>query len=145
MSIGMDAERLQPISIELGVPLYERFSEEWAATFLKLDMQTLQKLRNQREIGFLSLPGEKVEYFGAHILKYLLSIDTNAQKKKIDFEDTILRMPDVSKISGLSRTTIWRYEQAGRFPERVSLGGGSVGWYKSEIDNWVASRRKKAF
>jgi prophage regulatory protein len=36
---------------------------------------------------------------------------------------------------------ILRLEKAGKFPRRIRLGQNRVGWYLSEIEAWVASRR----
>lgn len=55
--------------------------------------------------------------------------------------DRILRMPEVSKRAGISVATIYRRVAAGEFPAPVSLGGKSVGWKKSDLDAWVASRK----
>jgi prophage regulatory protein len=52
----------------------------------------------------------------------------------------ILRKPTVVDRVGLSDTTIWRLERAGRFPKRVQLGANSIGWIEREIDDWIAQR-----
>ncbi|MFN0305384.1 MAG: helix-turn-helix transcriptional regulator [Burkholderiales bacterium] len=54
----------------------------------------------------------------------------------------ILRFPDVRGRTGLSRPTTWRLERAGKFPARVQLGGGggAVGWFEHEIEEFLASR-----
>jgi prophage regulatory protein len=52
----------------------------------------------------------------------------------------VLRIADVMKITGLGRTTLWQLERAGDFPKRVKLVGRTVGWYASEVTNWVAAR-----
>jgi len=44
------------------------------------------------------------------------------------------------RITGISRTSIWRLERAGKFPQRIELIGGRVGWQSKEIKNWVNSR-----
>ena len=54
--------------------------------------------------------------------------------------ETILRLPEVTKAAGLSRTTIWRLERAVHFPKRRQLGPNSVGWLASEIENWATTR-----
>jgi prophage regulatory protein len=41
---------------------------------------------------------------------------------------------------GLSRTTIWRMENYGSFPKRVSLGANSVGWKLNEINEWLKNK-----
>ncbi len=43
-------------------------------------------------------------------------------------------------MTGLSRTTLWRMENKGEFPRRVSLGENSVGWRLSEVENWMRER-----
>lgn len=54
----------------------------------------------------------------------------------------VIRRPEVLKITGLSPATIWRMEQDGRFPKRVSLGKNSCGWLSSEIDAWYDNLTK---
>ena len=54
--------------------------------------------------------------------------------------DQILRQPSVTAITGLSRSTVWRLERAGQFPSRRRLGPQAVGWIRSEIEAWIASR-----
>ncbi len=52
----------------------------------------------------------------------------------------ILRFPAVHKATGLSRTTIWRLERDGLFPNRRHLSANTVGWPRSEVEEWVAGR-----
>ena len=52
----------------------------------------------------------------------------------------ILRIDDLSDLTGLSRATIWRMERAGEFPKRIQLSRGTVGWIEDEIRDWIASR-----
>jgi prophage regulatory protein len=55
----------------------------------------------------------------------------------------ILRMPDVLRMTGLSRTTLWRRVRAGQFPRPIRLGGPqsrAVGWLKEEVEEWILSR-----
>ena len=61
------------------------------------------------------------------------------QVRAISF-DGILSSEDVELVSSYSRTTIWREERAGRFPKRVQLSPGRVGWLGSEIRDWIKSR-----
>lgn len=50
---------------------------------------------------------------------------------------TILRLPDVKKRTGLSRSTIYLRISEGGFPKPISLGGRAVGWLDSEISEWL--------
>lgn len=55
--------------------------------------------------------------------------------------DRLLKFAEVSKITGLSRTTVWRYESAGIFPKRRRIGmGNRCAWLESEVVKWVTSR-----
>ena len=46
---------------------------------------------------------------------------------------TILRLPEVKRSTGLSRSTIYLRIAEGTFPKSVSLGGRAVGWLEAEI------------
>jgi prophage regulatory protein len=50
---------------------------------------------------------------------------------------SILRLPEVKKITGLSRSTIYLRISEGRFPKPVSLGGRAVGWLEAEVQQWL--------
>ena len=52
----------------------------------------------------------------------------------------ILRFPEVEEKIGLSRSTVWRLEKTGKFPQRVRIGLRGIGWYESEIDDFLANR-----
>ena len=52
----------------------------------------------------------------------------------------ILRWREIAPIVGCSRMTIARMEKTGTFPQRIRIGNGSVGWLKTEVENWLAQR-----
>ena len=52
----------------------------------------------------------------------------------------ILRLPEVKKSTGLSRSTIYLRIAEGTFPKAVSLGGRAVGWLEAEIQEWLQQR-----
>ena len=52
----------------------------------------------------------------------------------------MLRFAEVIKVTGLSRTTIWRRVRSGKFPAPLSLGENSCGWPEPAITEWLASR-----
>ncbi len=51
-----------------------------------------------------------------------------------------IREPECQNITGLSRTTRWRLEKAGKFPVRRHMSQNTIGWLSSEIEEWVQSR-----
>lgn len=54
--------------------------------------------------------------------------------------DRILRIHEVRKRTGLSRTTIWRMARKKKFPRAVQLSEFLRGWKESEIAEWINSR-----
>ncbi|RFP23895.1 AlpA family transcriptional regulator [Duganella sp. BJB476] len=57
--------------------------------------------------------------------------------------ESIMRLPEVLEMTGLSRSFIYKAIQDGSFPDRVSLGVRAVGWKASEIVDWVNNRAAK--
>jgi prophage regulatory protein len=67
-------------------------------------------------------------------------VDQSSQAQK--FTDPILRLRDVERATGLSRTTVWRERLAGRFPQPVRLTATICGWRASDLNAWLNSRRQ---
>ena len=60
-------------------------------------------------------------------------------------EPRILRTRDVLRITGISRSTLWRRIRDGSFPAGFRLGGrGSrcVGWREGDVLAWLESRER---
>jgi prophage regulatory protein len=53
----------------------------------------------------------------------------------------IMRRKEVLKVTGLSASTQWREEKAGRFPARRHISIGIVGWLSSDVEKWLANRQ----
>lgn len=53
--------------------------------------------------------------------------------------DKLLSFPQVKELTGLSRTTVWRYEQQDKFPQHVTLSSRCIRWRESEVKNWIAA------
>jgi prophage regulatory protein len=54
--------------------------------------------------------------------------------------EKILRVTEVLKLTGLSRTTVWRMIQLDEFPTPVALGRRAVGWRASDVETWISGR-----
>ena len=54
--------------------------------------------------------------------------------------DWIMRLPEVKRVSGLGRSTIYALQKSGEFPAAISLGANSVGWLASEVYQWLQDR-----
>ncbi|EBL8440570.1 helix-turn-helix transcriptional regulator [Salmonella enterica] len=57
--------------------------------------------------------------------------------------DRIVREEECRELSGLCRTARYVREKAGTFPARRNIGGRSVGWMLSEIQEWQKTRQKQ--
>lgn len=56
----------------------------------------------------------------------------------------IARFTEVSHISGLARTSIYRLIKDGKFPAPIKIGERAVGWRLDEITSWLESRTRGA-
>jgi len=126
----------------MGVSLYQRFTFLEASLFLRCPVADLQSLVDDSKLEYIKLTDKQTEFFGYQLIQYLLSaIQAPAANPGPDPEgDQILRAKYVHGLTGLSRTTIWRMERKGSFPARVPLSAGSVGWRKSQVDEWIKNR-----
>lgn len=56
----------------------------------------------------------------------------------------VYRRPEVERITGLSRSTIYSMIAEGTFPKPIKLSKRAVGWSASEISDWFNQRRDTA-
>lgn len=52
----------------------------------------------------------------------------------------ILRLKAVMEMTGLARSTIYKYIAEGQFPKQTKLGVRCVGWLHEEIEEWLICR-----
>tara|TARA_A100001035_G_scaffold222983_1_gene183410 strand:+ start:2713 stop:2925 length:213 start_codon:yes stop_codon:yes gene_type:complete len=58
-------------------------------------------------------------------------------------DDYFLRLPQVLEITGIkSRTTLWEWRKAGKFPEPIRLCTKIVVWKKTEVLEWMSYKVK---
>ena len=57
-------------------------------------------------------------------------------------EGRIVRLKEVVRMVGLSRSTVYSYLSEGKFPKPRSLGPRSVGWLDTEIHDWIFGNGK---
>ena len=55
-------------------------------------------------------------------------------------QEAMLRLPEVKRRSGLSRSTIYHLIDQGKFPRQVPLSARAVGWPESSISSWINDR-----
>ena len=49
----------------------------------------------------------------------------------------LLRLSDVTKLTGLSRATVYRLVEKDRFPRPRRIGDRAVAWVNSEVEGWA--------
>lgn len=54
----------------------------------------------------------------------------------------LLRPKEVARMVGLSRVSLWRLEQAGKFPQRRKLSTNRVAWLTEEVEDWIRTRER---
>ena len=52
----------------------------------------------------------------------------------------LLRFPAVRERTGLSRSTIWRLERHGDFPQHRRISANAVAWVEGEVMGWIQSK-----
>lgn len=54
----------------------------------------------------------------------------------------IIRLKEVIDLTGLARSTIYKFISGDLFPKPISLGDRCVGWLESEVHDWILSKIK---
>jgi len=57
--------------------------------------------------------------------------------------DKIMRLKEVLKVTGHGRSTWYTLLKEGRVPRSVQLGDRNVGWFESEIQQYIEDLRAK--
>lgn len=55
-------------------------------------------------------------------------------------EISIIRLPEVQRRTGLSRSSIYAMVSRKEFPSPVRLGKRSAGWVEGEVQEWLVGR-----
>ena len=72
-------------------------------------------------------------------LSRLLAARTQAATPKAPAR--LIRRPELEAMTGLPKSTLYDYLQAGTFPAPVKLSASSVAWRLSEVEAWIESRQ----
>ncbi|WP_176470612.1 helix-turn-helix transcriptional regulator [Vibrio metoecus] len=52
----------------------------------------------------------------------------------------LIRFREVLAMTGLSRSSMYRFIEENQFPAQVQLGGRAVAWVESEVQEWIQQR-----
>ena len=56
-------------------------------------------------------------------------------------DQTLLRRPEVEKLTGKCRSSIYSDIQKGLFPAPVKIGARAVAWRRKHVLDWIAMRK----
>jgi prophage regulatory protein len=62
-----------------------------------------------------------------------------------DTTPEMLRVSDVLKRTGMSRTSLYRKLREGTFPAPFELGSNAIGWPAPLVADWIASRPRRTY
>ncbi|WP_413284191.1 AlpA family transcriptional regulator [Vibrio sp. MA40-2] len=66
--------------------------------------------------------------------------------KQLPTSSRLMRLKEVIQVTGISRSSLYKYLNEGQFPPPVSLGARSIAWVDHEIQAWITTKmnhRKK--
>ncbi len=52
----------------------------------------------------------------------------------------LIRFREVLTMTGLSRSSLYRFIDENQFPPQVQLGGRAVAWVEGEVQDWIKMR-----
>ena len=55
-------------------------------------------------------------------------------------KENLIRLREVMKITGFSRSQIYKLINIGEFPKQIQISPGSVAWLESELETWMKER-----
>ena len=56
----------------------------------------------------------------------------------------LLKMDEVTRRTGLSRSSIAAAERAGKFPQRIKVTAKACAYLESEVNSWILERAQNA-
>ena len=56
-------------------------------------------------------------------------------------EKRVLSLKMVLNRVPISRTTLWRLERKGLFPQRIQISENRVGWIEEDVTAWIETKK----
>lgn len=73
-------------------------------------------------------------------IQYSEALKNALAKKRDTGQKRVLRLKDITKRVGISKTAIYQLIKQGDFPQSFSLGGRMVAWLETDIEAFIESR-----
>ncbi|CAG9425489.1 AlpA family transcriptional regulator [Providencia vermicola] len=62
---------------------------------------------------------------------------------ELNTENRLLRLPEVTLLTGLPTSTIYLKMKSNDFPKQMKIGSRSVAWLESEINEWIINNARR--
>ena len=105
------------IAKSMGISLYQRFSVNEASLFLRCQASEVEHLAETGILSYMKVANTSLQFFGYQLLGYLLDNVTDNKLPAVSqnsLPERIIRAKEVTELTGLSRTTLWRMEKTGK-------------------------------
>lgn len=63
--------------------------------------------------------------------------------RELNTENRLLRLPEVTLLTGLPTSTIYLKMKSNDFPKQMKIGSRSVAWLESEINEWIINNARR--
>ena len=70
------------------------------------------------------------------------SYTTRKLNEKSDLDDRIIRPKELAKMLSLSIYTLYRMQNEDQLPPKIQISSSTVGWLRSDIEEWLISRKQ---
>lgn len=51
----------------------------------------------------------------------------------------LMRLPEVQRMTGMGRSTIWKRSREGTFPAPIKQGPRTTAWVEGQVVGWIAA------
>jgi prophage regulatory protein len=67
-------------------------------------------------------------------------LDVSSKETNVEASPLCINFENLEKVTGLSRTSLWRRVKDGTFPAPIRLGPNRVAWNMDEVRAWLDNR-----
>jgi len=101
-------------------------------------------LRETIEEAVRKVIREELEDFKEEILNSISprSKYCNVTKDRNQLASKIIRPKELANMLSMSISTLYRMQHEDKLPPKVKMGSRAVGWLRSDIEEWLISRKQ---
>ena len=93
-------DNLKAIALDMGIKLFCRYDEDEASSIMDISKPTLQRRRNEGKIGYIQITERRVQYFGKHLVEFIL----NQEQRPSDNSNDVAMKEDISSAPTMKPT-----------------------------------------